>query len=48
LKREKKAVTHQDLYYSTVSRNRKKFLDCIEEDEGLRAAFSEITSSLNR
>jgi hypothetical protein len=37
-----------DMYYSTVSRNRRKFLDSLEEDEHLRTVFSEITSALKK
>ena len=37
-----------DMYYSTVSRNRRKFLDSLEEDERLRAVFSEITAALSK
>ena len=36
-----------DIYYSTVSRSRKKFLERLKEDEHLRTTFCEITSTLN-
>jgi len=37
-----------NIYYSTVSRSRKEFLERLKEDEHLRTTFSEITSALNK